>query len=49
MTCCPMEAVLEFRGSEPDVVEYAFLEKPFEEIDALWLISFSAELHSLRA
>ena len=35
-----MEADLEFRGSEPDVVEYAFLEKPFEEIDALWLIRF---------
>jgi hypothetical protein len=35
-----MEAELRFRGSEPEVVEYAFLEKPFEGIDVVWLIKF---------
>jgi hypothetical protein len=35
-----MEAELQFRGSEPEVVEYALLEKPIEGIDAVWLIKF---------
>ena len=54
-----MEVELKFRGSEPEVVEYAFLEKPFEGIDAVWLIKFfrrvtfiasvsSAETHPAR-
>jgi hypothetical protein len=35
-----LEAKLQFRGAEPEVVEYAFLEWPMEQIDSLWLFRF---------
>lgn len=35
-----MEAALTFRGSEPEVVKYAFVKQPFEEVEMLWLIEF---------
>lgn len=35
-----LEGELQFRGDEPDVVQYAFVENPFEEIDSFWLIRF---------
>lgn len=33
-----LETKLHFLGSEPEVVEYAFLEQPVNGIDSLWLI-----------
>ena len=35
-----MEDELVFRGSERDVVEYAYLERPYDDIESLWVIRY---------
>jgi hypothetical protein len=35
-----MEEQLRFQGNEPDIVEYAFLERVDPELDAVWVFRF---------